>query len=1258
MKAIYILLPHNTRTGGPEALLQLSDALAERMPDVPNHVVCYTAAEIADLRTQSHKKVDAGSELVFGERAIGIPEYAVYRTTLAHRIPRTREAVVVLPEVLADLVPVFRRNTVLLWWLSVDNAFPALGQVNMNHLRRPSVFHASQSNYAERFLTACGLTSLGPLSDYTPEGFNPSSAPATRERLIVLNASAKVVSDLDAVERHINEQAPDAEVRRLAGLPRKEVAHLLGRASVYVDLASFPGKDRLPREAARLGCAVLLAEAGAGIGGADFPVPQDAIVSPWNPEGIARQAVRLLDPAEAEANRNAMRQAVTNEREQFFAEVSTVFSAIADCAEAPTPDTPVAHAEVHLGKDVRNNRYQLWRSRRTLQEIDGQIHAERMLNTWRFRPRFTIGMILERPEAFSLLADTVDALARQWYPEWQLVVFAANQTEPAEVADIPQIVWISDAGVAPSYGNALGAADGDFVSLLPVGTTLDDHALQLISDHINRASGWLAFFLDHDEQDATGNVLPRFKPDFNIDLLYAQNYIGPAAFVCREAIQAFGEANEAGAPEPYGLLVRLFEQASAATIGHIADPLIHLPDHPPGNPAYEQTVLEQHFARTNRSATIGAGWFEGTRRIRFAKADDCLLSVIVMTHCLPGYLRCCLESLRAHGGHASLEVTIVAHRVCDPDLQRLLADYAAGGLGIPVNIRNENGDFEPAAFRNRAAAAAHGDYLLFLDDDTEFFQPDSLAHLLSYTRANGIAAAAPRLVSADEGNPRIVGSAAILGFQSLAGSIAPTDASLLDASRELRLQLDQEVSSLPSNCLLVDKAWFTRLGGFDEQAAPMLLHDLDFCLRSRKAGARLAWLPSIDVIHHQGQTLREIAHDPSERVRWSGIQERERESMLGRHLRAIAQDPAYNRNLSFREPFLPDVQAVTDWDTTFNDRPRLLGVPLTTGAGQYRLVAPFKALARAALAQCTIVHPIRDNLLRALTPTEVARLAPDTLVYQNCIEEAMIHQLAESRRWNADVFHICTIDDRLGDLPRDNPLYAFHARQGRTQLRKTLSHCDRLIVSTEPLREYCADLIEDIRVVPNRLERDVWTGLKISINEGKRPRVGWVGAMQHGGDLRLIEPVVRDLAAEVDWVFMGMCPDFLKPYVREIHDFVSIHDYPAKMAALALDLALAPLEVHPFNECKSNLRLLEYGILGWPVICTDIDPYRTGSPPVTRLPNIPGAWITAIRERLADRDALRAEGIVLRQWVHDRYMLDDGLDGWLEAFLRNPAKRP
>jgi glycosyltransferase involved in cell wall biosynthesis len=155
--------------------------------------------------------------------------------------------------------------------------------------------------------------------------------------------------------------------------------------------------------------------------------------------------------------------------------------------------------------------------------------------------------------------------------------------------------------------------------------------------------------------------------------------------------------------------------------------------------------------------------------------------------------------------------------------------------------------------------------------------------------------------------------------------------------------------------------------------------------------------------------------------------------------------------------------------------------------------------------------------------------------------------------------------------------------------------------------------------------------------------------MQHAGDLRLLEPIVKALHREVDWILMGMCPDFIRPYAKEVHPFVGVAEYPRQMGKLALDLALAPLEMHPFNESKSNLRLLEYGALGWPVVCTDIYPYKTDDPPVLRLPNNPQAWVDAIRERIADREALRSEGVRLKDWVFANCMLEDRLEVWLKA---------
>ena len=102
--------------------------------------------------------------------------------------------------------------------------------------------------------------------------------------------------------------------------------------------------------------------------------------------------------------------------------------------------------------------------------------------------------------------------------------------------------------------------------------------------------------------------------------------------------------------------------------------------------------------------------------------------------------------------------------------------------------------------------------------------------------------------------------------------------------------------------------------------------------------------------------------------------------------------------------------------------------------------------------------------------------------------------------------------------------------------------------------------------------------------------------MGHGGDLEVIAEVVRELADEVDWVFFGFCPDAFASLCARIPSGVEIERYPAYLASLDLDLALAPLEQNRFNECKNNLRLLEYGVLGFPVICSDVLCYRDSLP--------------------------------------------------------------
>lgn len=158
-------------------------------------------------------------------------------------------------------------------------------------------------------------------------------------------------------------------------------------------------------------------------------------------------------------------------------------------------------------------------------------------------------------------------------------------------------------------------------------------------------------------------------------------------------------------------------------------------------------------------------------------------------------------------------------------------------------------------------------------------------------------------------------------------------------------------------------------------------------------------------------------------------------------------------------------------------------------------------------------------------------------------------------------------------------------------------------------------MIDDIRLMPNCLERAIWDGVLPPGPWRRKPRVGWAGAQQHLGDLELDSPGGRSPGRRSRLDLHGDVSRIRYVPVREFHDFVrDFERYPAARPT-DLDLAVAPLEINAFNEAKSNLRLLEYGFMGWPVICTDIFPYQNA--PVTRLfPNDPQQWIATIREQL------------------------------------------
>jgi GT2 family glycosyltransferase len=850
------------------------------------------------------------------------------------------------------------------------------------------------------------------------------------------------------------------------------------------------------------------------------------------------------------------------------------------------------------------------------------------------------------------LANTIDAVAAQ-SGHWHLTILADFDPPDPALREIDVLTWLTlpDAeAIAMMLPQAIGASCADWLVISEAGTVFAPDYLGHLAAYLDRNPQVALVYTDDDHLAPAGKrCLPRFKPDFDPDYFCAFDYVRDVA-ARRDALMEIAQTAPETHAETYDIVLGILDRFCEKAIGHLDRVLVHIPLAMSlrTDDTAARSALARHFARRNEQANIEDGPFPPLRRIRREFSTTPKVSIIIPTRNRIDLLRPCIDSLFANTRYSDYELIVVDNGSDDPEVARYYARVRTEQRQR-VKFIDWPGEFNYAAMNNAAGAIAAGDYLLLLNNDTECIHDDWLDAMMAHAQRPDVGIVGARLLFPD--SLKIQHAGVVLGMTGTAGhpflnSLAHDEPGYLN-----RAQVDQEFSAVTGACLLIRKSVYDEVGGLDEQAFRISFNDIDLCLRVRQRGYRIIWTPFATLLHHGSATQIGDAQNPQ---KIAAFQQECNEFYL-RWTKEIANDPAWNRNLSLcsTTPAVED-ELVVPWNTDFHDRPRILVMPVSSpGAAEYRNLGPLRALHAAGRVHYASVCQPRADFERAPMPVELARLAPDVLVMHAPVDNVRGQALLRYVRYNPEVLRIYALDDLITHIPESNPTYrALPADAITERLELGLKASNRLIVSTEPLMHACRHLIDDIRLLPNSLPWATWGQLQSQRRRGRKLRVGWAGAQQHAGDLRFMLEVVTATSKDVDWVFFGMLPDGARAHVAEFHDYMhEFSAYPAKLASLDLDLAVAPLEIHPFNEAKSNLRLLEYGILGWPVICTDILPYQTDNPPVTRLPNDPKRWIAAIRERVAEPDAMAAEGDLLREWVKKHYLLEQRLDQWFDAYL-------
>ena len=250
-------------------------------------------------------------------------------------------------------------------------------------------------------------------------------------------------------------------------------------------------------------------------------------------------------------------------------------------------------------------------------------------------------------------------------------------------------------------------------------------------------------------------------------------------------------------------------------------------------------------------------------------------------------------------------------------------------------------------------------------------------------------------------------------------------------------------------------------------------------------------------------------------------------------------------------------------------------------------------------------HPIHAESLNVFSGRECSCQGMDVVIVERRWREDITPQaaaaLVEQVR-QAGACLIYTLDDNLLDwsnttIPQKAAMSLF-AREA-----------DGMMVSTYPLKERFKDLNSRIHVVPNAIDERLFSPVigrrPIAGNKDGRQVIGYMGTKTHDADAMMIADALRSVLrrrrGKVELQLIGAVDTAtLKAFtglpVRVLNIDRGCSEYlrfvPWMIENMFFDVGIAPLQRNDFNDCKSDIKFLDYSALGIPGIYSYVPAYQ------------------------------------------------------------------
>lgn len=217
--------------------------------------------------------------------------------------------------------------------------------------------------------------------------------------------------------------------------------------------------------------------------------------------------------------------------------------------------------------------------------------------------------------------------------------------------------------------------------------------------------------------------------------------------------------------------------------------------------------------------------------------DHPQVSIVIPTYGKLEYTITCLRSVVKARTNSVFEI-IVSDDASPDDSAATLRTIP--GLRVISNARN----LGFTATCNAGAAVAHGQRIVFLNNDTQVTDGWLDALELAFDSHPDVGIAGSKLIYPD-------------GRLQEAGALTYADGEAWNYGRfedpaDPRFNYSRNCDYVSAAALMIDRALFERIAGFDPHFAPAYYEDMDLCFRARDNGASVVYVPESEVIHFEG----------------------------------------------------------------------------------------------------------------------------------------------------------------------------------------------------------------------------------------------------------------------------------------------------------------------------------------------------------------------------------------------------------------------